>query len=76
MKEIISKWTIPVGALTTNSFEDPEESGVTVGNEIQRQMSPNGFALFTPMHVEFRGITLRQLRAIMANIKKRCLEEE
>jgi len=60
----------------TDSFGDPEKT-VIIGNEIQRQMSspPDGSSLITPMPVELRGITLRQLRAIIANIKRRCLKE-
>jgi len=46
---------------------------VTIGEP--RQKSPNGSADITPVPVELRGITLRQLRAIKANVERRCEKE-
>ena len=50
---------------------------VTIGEPITRQKLrlPEGSAKITPMPVELRGITLRQLRAIKANMERRCEEE-
>ena len=58
----------------TDSFGVPEET-VIIGNEIRSEISPNVSTLIIPMPVEFRGITLRQLRAIIANVKRRCVKE-
>jgi len=49
---------------------------VTIGEPIPRQKSPKGSVDITPMPVELRGITLRQLRAIIANMKRRCVKEK
>ena len=49
---------------------------ITIGESIRHRKSPNGFAHITPMAVELRGITLHQLRAIRANVERRCEKEE
>jgi len=49
---------------------------VPIGKPVPRQKSPNGSTKITPMPVELRGITLRQLRAIIANVERRCKKEE
>jgi len=48
---------------------------ITVGEPICREKLPNGSVDITTMPIEFRGITLRQLRAIIINVKRRCAEE-
>ncbi len=51
----------------------PEETGI-LGEEVPRMKTSSGTS-YTPMPVELRGITLRQLRAINANIIARCEKE-
>jgi len=51
-----------------------KETITTIGKPVPRQKSQNGSAGTTLMPVEFRGIDLHQLRAIKANVERRCGE--
>jgi len=51
------------------------KENITIGKRIRRQKSPNGSEDITPMPVELRGINRRQLRAIRANVERRCEKE-
>lgn len=54
--------------------ENYEYQPVSIGEEVPREKTANG-ASFARMPVELRGITLRQLRAVYANIVERCEKE-
>ena len=49
---------------------------IAIGKQVPRQKSPKGSVDITPMPVELRGITLRQLRAIKVNVERRCKTEK
>ena len=54
---------------------------IPIGQPIPRQNYPNGSATdinitCTPMPAELRGINLRQLRAVTANVERRCVKEK
>jgi|AntRauTorckE5430_2_1112549.scaffolds.fasta_scaffold05693_4 hypothetical protein len=59
----------------TKSFGECE-AFVSIGETIPRKLSPHGSAIITPMSVEQRGITYRQLYAIFVNIERRCIKEK
>lgn len=48
---------------------------ITIWEPIPRQKSPKGSTKVTHMPIELWGITLRQLRAIIANVERRCEKE-
>lgn len=59
----------------TNSFGVGKTS-LSIGYVIPPQMSPHGSVPITPMPAELRGITYRQLSAILVNIQRRCVQEK
>jgi len=59
-----------------NHYDGEWKKKVPIGTPIAEVKSSDGFSDLTPMPVlKFRGITLRQLRAIYVNGKRRCIKE-
>ena len=58
-----------------NHYDGECMNKVPIGTPIAKAKSRNGSSDLTPMPVEFRGITLCQLRAIYVNGKRRCIKE-
>ncbi len=58
----------------TDARGNPEKTSF-LGRNISRKKTANGRSSYTPLSVEMRGITLRQLWAIKANVVERCKKE-